>query len=282
MPKRLAQEEEVQLEVKKSRKYRSITRIRFQWLYFPWNELDEPDVENVERFKKTIIQNCRQFDARNHILEIVSQSDLNNAIQIAESFTEALFNSASNDYPELVFPPGFRLECLHGRHRILAAKEALHSLNKWWTVDFYLFGMLLRRSEVDFVLIRTDISDRLKIWLTEEYSNEKRPGAGDIYRKIRQYHFKKILNFEVRWRTWLNKGEAKNLARLLLRREWTAAFDDLLDILGLWGGMLISTLHTAMDIKCDLSANFTSWLGEKVFLKIIHFLITSYEFGYTG
>ncbi len=33
--------------------------------------------------------------------------------------------------------------------------------------------------------------------------------------------------------------------------ELTAAFDMLLDIPGLWGGMMISTLHKMMAMKCD-------------------------------
>jgi hypothetical protein len=31
----------------------------------------------------------------------------------------------------------------------------------------------------------------------------------------------------------------------------TAAFDDLLDIPGLWGGMRITTLHKMMALDCD-------------------------------
>jgi hypothetical protein len=43
-------------------------------------------------------------------------------------------------YPELVFPAGYQVECLHGRHRIQAAKEL--GL-EWWTVDLYLAGGLI-------------------------------------------------------------------------------------------------------------------------------------------
>jgi hypothetical protein len=44
------------------------------------------------------------------------------------------------EYPELLFPQGFQLECLHGRHRIQAAREFLSPKDKWWTVDLYLSG----------------------------------------------------------------------------------------------------------------------------------------------
>src|SRR3712207_7151375 len=41
---------------------------------------------------------------------------------------------------ELDFPADFRLSCLHGQHRALAAKEVLPAGSKRWTVDLYLSG----------------------------------------------------------------------------------------------------------------------------------------------
>ena len=251
MPEKRTQEEELRLETEKSLKYRGVARIRLQWLHFRWNEPGEPDIKNVERLKKAIEKDCRRLDARNHIVAIISQGDLDDAIRASRLSNGALLSNKGNDYAELVFPPGYRLECLHGRHRILAAKEALPLLDKWWTVDLYLSGTVLLWSRVEFRLTKPDISHKLKTWLTEEYSNEKKPGAGDIYRKVRQYHFERNPSFETRWKTWLSDHEVKNLKRLQQRGEWIAAFDDLLDIPGLWGGMLISTLHTAMDTKFD-------------------------------
>ncbi len=96
-----------------------------------------------------------------------------------------------------------------------------------------------------------DANQELKTCLIEEYSNEEKPGDGEIYRKIRQYHFQRNLSFENRWWARLTQHGRKNLKGLLLRRELTAAFDMLLDIPGLWGGMMISTLHKMMAMKCD-------------------------------
>ena len=46
------------------------------------------------------------------------------------------------EYPELVFPNGYRLECLHGQHRIQAAQRIfLPARDKWWTVALYLTGI---------------------------------------------------------------------------------------------------------------------------------------------
>ena len=150
MPETRAQEEELRLEAEKSAQYRGTARIRLQWLHFRWNEPGEPDRENVERLKKAFMKDCRRLDARNHIPAIISQGDLDDAIRASGLSSGALLSNRNNGYPELVFPPGYRLEFLHGRHRILAAKEALHLFDKWWTVDLYLSGMVLLWSRIDF------------------------------------------------------------------------------------------------------------------------------------
>lgn len=96
-----------------------------------------------------------------------------------------------------------------------------------------------------------DVNRELKTCLIEEYSNEEKPTDGEIYRKIRQYHFQRNLSFERRWWTRLTPHRTKNLKQLFRHDELTAAFDALLDIPGLWDGMRISTLHKMMAIKCD-------------------------------
>ena len=96
-----------------------------------------------------------------------------------------------------------------------------------------------------------DANQELKTCLIEEYSNEEKPGDGEIYRKIRQYHFQRNISFENRWWARLTPHRRNNLKGLLHHRELTAAFDILLDIPGLWGGMKISTLHKMMAMHCD-------------------------------
>ena len=94
-----------------------------------------------------------------------------------------------------------------------------------------------------------------------EVLNRSRPSVGTIYRKIRYYRGLGERSKEKRWRKLLSKHEAKNLRRLMRRSEWLKAFDDLLDIRGLWHGMRLSTLHTVMDIKCD-EVSLRVWLQQ--------------------
>jgi hypothetical protein len=96
-----------------------------------------------------------------------------------------------------------------------------------------------------------DIDPHLKICLIEQYANEEQPSDGEIYRKIRHYHYGKNYSFEMRWRARLRGSREKNLDGLLNDSDLTAAFDALLPIPGLWDGMMITTLHTMMSMKCD-------------------------------
>ncbi|KAI9770687.1 MAG: hypothetical protein M1839_003071 [Geoglossum umbratile] len=55
----------------------------------------------------------------------------------------------------------------------------------------------------------------------------------------------------MRWWARLRGNRAKNLNTLLRHGDLTNAFDALLDIRGLWDGMMITTLHKVMAMKCD-------------------------------
>ena len=96
-----------------------------------------------------------------------------------------------------------------------------------------------------------DLDKELKTALVEEYANEEPPSDGEIYCKIRQYQRERDLYSENRWRARLSKHGTKCLEQLFRHRALTAAFDDLLDIHGLWKGMRLSTLDKMIGMRCD-------------------------------
>lgn len=104
---------------------------------------------------------------------------------------------------------------------------------------------------LDARLYNADVSRDLRTSLVEEYANEERPTDGEIYRKIRRYHFERSVTLERRWWTWLTPHGAKPLKQLLRNDLLTAAFDALLKIPGVWVGMRISTLLKMLAIRCD-------------------------------
>lgn len=105
-----------------------------------------------------------------------------------------------------------------------------------------------------------DLNVDLKTCLIEEYSNEEKPSDGEIYYKMRRYHFQRNFSFEMRWKARLRGKRQQYLLTLTRNEAMTAAFDDLLDIPGLWGGMKITTLHKMMALKCDTVGRVLTWL----------------------
>ncbi|KAH7323832.1 hypothetical protein BKA65DRAFT_555502 [Rhexocercosporidium sp. MPI-PUGE-AT-0058] len=177
---------------------------------------------------------CRRLEVRNHIEAEVDQQILDVALRGSNVTARELLTNQPNGCPELVFPQGFQIECLHGQHRIQAAREFLLPTDKWWTVDFYT----------------SDINEDLKTCLNEQHSNEDRPTDGEAYYKIRYYHFQRDTKAELRWKACLRGCRLKNLKGLLLDEKFTAGFDALLDIPGVWDGMRLTTLQKVMAMGC--------------------------------
>ena len=54
----------------------------------------------------------------------------------------------------------------------------------------------------------------------------------------------------MRWKACLRGSRFKNLKELLADEELTAGFDALLDIPGVWDGMMLTTLQKMMPMGC--------------------------------
>lgn len=100
--------------------------------------------------------------------------------------------------------------------------------------------------------------------LVEEYSNEKKPTDGEIYRKIRQYEGEDNEAFRERWFVRLSRSNQDRLDQLdnKRNRRLRRAFDRLLPIPGLWPhGMRISMLHRliatgCVEVSCKIQSLF--------------------------
>ena len=137
MPQNRIEEQDRQLEAERRVKYRGTARIGLEWLHFHSEKRRELDRRNVERLKTIIRKDCRRLDVHNHIQALVEQEHLDVALRISRVERGDLL---SHPPPELVFPPGYQLECLHGQHRIQAGKEVLSPGDRWWTVELYISG----------------------------------------------------------------------------------------------------------------------------------------------
>src|SRR4030081_2686925 len=96
-----------------------------------------------------------------------------------------------------------------------------------------------------------DPSNELKTPLIEGHSNEQDPSDGEIYCKIRQYDREGNIYLKNRWKTRLSDHGQRCLQQIFIHDGLRTAFDALLAIPGLWGGMRISTLSKIITMKCD-------------------------------
>ncbi|KAH8743116.1 hypothetical protein F5883DRAFT_441359 [Diaporthe sp. PMI_573] len=121
-------------------KHRGAARVKVEVLHFPRDPKSSREVDDKHAEKLTTLlkagneQDISQF--RSRIPAIIDQHQLEDAIAASGISAEQLLDP--RDCPELDFPAGFQLECLHGQHRIKAAAN-IHPGSRW-IVDLYLAG----------------------------------------------------------------------------------------------------------------------------------------------
>lgn len=109
------------------------------------------------------------------------------------------------------------------------------------------------------ILSTVDISPGLQATLIDEYSNEKAPSDGEVYRKVRQYEHEANAHFEKRWMARLSNNKVKRFRQLSSHMEVRAAFDKLLAIPALLvHGMTFGSLPEALASNCDEVCTFRS------------------------
>jgi len=124
----LKMENDSRLENEKAFKYLGTARVQLKWLSFQNNELD---AKHVQVLKSSFQRDCRRLDVRNHIPAVIDQQNFGSALQLSGIPESQFLQSSHHQLLKLDFWEGYQLECLHGRHKIQAAKLALAPSNKW-------------------------------------------------------------------------------------------------------------------------------------------------------
>lgn len=78
-----------------------------------------------------------------------------------------------------------------------------------------------------------------------------KPSDGQIFCKIRQYHFQQNLHFEWRWWGRLELHGKRCLKQLLGHEEVAAALYAVCGITGMRDGVRLHTWHTILALHCD-------------------------------
>lgn len=141
---RVSQAEE-EIERQKSSHFRGRARVPLEFLYFSEHTPRDLDRGNVERLMGVYLEEgVRRLQHEHHIPAVVGKDDLLSAVRLSGLSLVNLLNSSQANPPHLTFPEGFRLRCLHGKHRIEAARlsACLQGQDRWWTVTLYSEGKL--------------------------------------------------------------------------------------------------------------------------------------------
>ena len=118
--------------------FRGSAKINLKHLTF--DDTSYLDPKNIDRLEKNFeLEGCLRLDLEHHIPAIINDSVLRESLQKSHIVNGDLLQQ--NLPPKLDLPPDENLRCLHGKHRIAAAKKFLYlPADKWWVVDLYSDG----------------------------------------------------------------------------------------------------------------------------------------------
>ena len=202
--------------------------------------VDEKNIERlVEIFKR---EGCLR-SKKEHFAQVLIDPNQLAKVEII-SFLE-------NSQFTIMFPPK-SLECIHGWHRLLAARK-LPFDEHWWPVDLYvrLPGIYLSITIIIYLTPVLDFPLSFLRHLGEYYPNSQRFSDGDIFYKIRKYHHQGDKQAEDHWWCLLSKAKAKDLKQLLKHVKLISAFDRLLVLPALWTDIQLGILHRLLPLHCQ-------------------------------
>ena len=101
-----------------------------------------PDRENVDILTDLFRDDFQGLNPNYHIPAKIGRPELEAALWESGITYQGLREGPDprTGYPEVRFPPGFRLQCLRGRSRAEAAKRALPRHARRWVVDLFQPG----------------------------------------------------------------------------------------------------------------------------------------------
>ncbi len=130
---------EIRIASDKLAKFKGTARVPITHLDFPHpvREIDRKAIKQLIRDFEG--EGCIREEPSHRIPAVIDDSILEEALEKI-SLTAEAFKAKADNPPILKLSSGVKLECLHGQHRVLAAKEHLAASQWWWVVDFYGTG----------------------------------------------------------------------------------------------------------------------------------------------
>ncbi|KAH8674430.1 hypothetical protein BGZ60DRAFT_403952 [Tricladium varicosporioides] len=216
-------------------KYKGSALVAIAHLAFP-HPCRQVDRKIIEQLKRDFEgEGCKIEEPNNRIPAIIDDPTLQEVLEKLATSAETFRAASKGDPPRLQLDHNVKLECLHGQHRVLAAKEFLLPPRRWWVVDLY----------------STDLENETKQAFREGFSYSAPYASGEIFRQIRLCHYNKDDLGEQQWRAKLSLYQEKYLNIILKRKILLSALDSVLHIRGLWRTFYIGSLNEFITIGCD-------------------------------
>ncbi|KAL9616021.1 MAG: hypothetical protein Q9160_009059 [Pyrenula sp. 1 TL-2023] len=217
------------------------------------NEFRKFDEKNVDRLLKIFaIEGCKRYDPMNHVPALITRRDLKRALRKSSI---PLRHLKHHEPPYINLHRAPSLVCLHGFHRVAAAKAFLGPHEQWWILDLYQAnGMIEIVVLVNHLLISTGMSREVSQSISEQYENSKGFDDGYIFQSLRHYQRMGDQAGENKWLARLSQSkrrDIKQLQRSPAFKELREALDDLLFLPALWQAFRIRTFHRLLTMRCN-------------------------------
>lgn len=163
---------------------------------------------------------------------------------------------------QLRLPDKSSLLCLHGKHRIAAAKSLFSGEQRWWVVALYSNStsqaacFITRPAYYDTLLISHDpeLSPSTVEYLRESYAHGRTVSDGEVYRWIHFYEKRSNPKGVERWMNRLSNSKQKNGMQRLgkTQNQWLhMRLGKLVLYHGLWADFHFGTFPTICSWKFE-------------------------------
>jgi Protein of unknown function (DUF3723) len=238
-----------------------ISKLNFNFRTDLKRRLNSKQVEKLERIFAD--EECDNEGVSNAIYARVAKSALLSALRERDLDETALISGPNRPIERL----DLQVDCLHGLHRVEAAKETLRTLpldEQLWTVHLY-DDSISPNDEISLIEQHgneNDFEDGYMMWKILLYD---RAIHRDIYTNCPKLDKDEYISAKKKWWGRLEKkgpSKATDLRQILKDARFRQAFNDLLEFPGLWEDLKLGTLHRFIGIKCQevMQPKMISWV----------------------
>ncbi|KAK5094390.1 hypothetical protein LTS08_008609 [Lithohypha guttulata] len=242
---------ETQLARAKREYFQGCAKIPLRDLDFTHSSARDLNEANIKRLLTSFeLTGCQRIDAQHHVPAVLDLRLLRAALREAGASADDLQSDDPTRWPVLTLAAGVHIECLHGQHRIVAARKYLSNSDQWWVVDLY----------------SSALTPELRAHLIEQTANEMPLTAGEIYFHILRCDPDDVEEIN-RWLALIQTENGRKEVQLLLaRKKLNESFRPLAGMPALGASMQVGNIRALMGIKCDeeilhsLSHIYRTWM----------------------